>query len=129
MSSSAAVEGGLAFALNDIFNCGLNRVELALLCQRAEHAFPQVNCGIMDMYASLNGKKDHVLLLDCKNNTHQYFPLQLDGYKIVLINSKVHHSLADGAYNVRRQRCEEGLQLLKKSCTCIRSGILKMHQI
>lgn len=114
MSSSAAVEGGLAFALNDIFNCGLNRVELALLCQRAEHTFPQVNCGIMDMYASLNGKKDHVLLLDCKNNTHQYFPLQLEGYKIVLINSKVHHSLADGAYNVRRQRCEEGLQLLKK---------------
>jgi galactokinase len=113
MSSSAAVEGGLAFALNSLFNCDLNRVELALLCQRAEHTFPQVNCGIMDMYASLNGKKDHVLLLDCKNNTHQYFPLQLDGYKIVLINSKVHHSLADGAYNVRRQRCEEGLQILK----------------
>jgi galactokinase len=114
MSSSAAVEAGLAFALNSIFNCGLTRVELALLCQDAEHTFPQVNCGIMDMYASLNGKKDHVLLLDCKNNTHQYFPLQLQGYKIVLLNTKVHHSLADGAYNVRRQRCEEGLQLLKK---------------
>ena len=113
MSSSAAVEGGLAFALNEIFNCDLNRVELALLCQRAEHTFPLVKCGIMDMYASLNGKKDHVLLLDCKNITHQYFPLQLDEYKIVLINSKVHHSLADGAYNVRRQRCEEGLQILK----------------
>jgi galactokinase len=67
----------------------------------------------MDMYANLHGKKDHVLLLDCKNNTHEYFPLQLAGYKIVLINSKVHHSLADGAYNVRRQRCEEGFQLLQ----------------
>lgn len=115
MSSSAAAEGGLAFALNEIFNCGLNRVELALLCQRAEHNYPAVKCGIMDMYASLNGKKDHVLLLDCKNISHEYFPLQLDGYKIVLLNSKVHHSLVGGEYNVRRQRCEEGLAILKNS--------------
>ena len=114
MSSSAAVEGGLAFALNSIFNCGLPLSEMALLCQRAEHTFPLVNCGIMDMYANLHGKKDHVLLLDCKNNTHDYYPLQLAGYKIVLINSKVHHSLADGAYNIRRQRCEEGLEILRK---------------
>ena len=113
MSSSAAVEGGLAFALNDIFNFGLNRVELALLCQRAEHNFPGVNCGIMDMYASINGKKDHVLLLDCKNITHEYFPLQLNGYKIVLLNTKVHHTLASGEYNVRRKRCEEGMIVLK----------------
>jgi galactokinase len=113
VSSSAAVEGGLAFALNDIFNCGLTRVELALLCQRAEHNYPGVNCGIMDMYASINGKKDHVILLDCKNITHEYFPLQLSGYKIVLLNTKVHHTLASGEYNVRRQRCEEGMVVLK----------------
>jgi galactokinase len=114
MSSSAAVEGGLAFALNDIFNCGLTRVQLALLCQRAEHNYPGVNCGIMDMYASINGKKDHVILLDCKNITHEYFPLKLDGYKIVLLNTKVHHTLASGEYNVRRKRCEEGMVVLKK---------------
>lgn len=114
MSSSAAVEGGLAYALNDIFNFGMNRVELALLCQRAEHNFPGVNCGIMDMYASINGKKDHVILLDCKNITHKYFPLQLNGYKIVLLNTKVHHTLASGEYNVRRKRCEEGMIVLKK---------------
>ncbi len=114
MSSSAAVEGGLAFALNDIFNFGLTRVELALLCQRAEHNFPNVKCGIMDMYANLNGKKDQVILLDCKNITHEYFPIPLNGYKIVLLNSKVHHSLASGEYNVRRTRCEEGLGILKK---------------
>jgi galactokinase len=113
VSSSAAVEGGLAFALNDIFNCGLTRVELALLCQRAEHNYPGVNCGIMDMYASINGKKDNVILLDCKNITHEYFPLQLSGYKIVLLNTKVHHTLASGEYNVRRQRCEEGMVVLK----------------
>ncbi|GAB2829679.1 galactokinase [Ferruginibacter profundus] len=120
MSSSAAVEGGLAYALNDIFNYGMSRVELALLCQRAEHNFPGVKCGIMDMYASLNGKKDHVLLLDCKKNEHQYFPLQLNGYKIVLLNSKVHHSLASGEYNVRRQQCAEGL-LIMCSDSAVRS--------
>jgi galactokinase len=114
ISSSAAVEGGLAFAINDIFNCGLTRVQLALLCQRAEHNYPGVKCGIMDMYASINGKKDHVILLDCKNITHEYFPLQLSGYKIVLLNTKVHHTLASGEYNVRRKRCEEGMVVLKK---------------
>jgi galactokinase len=114
MSSSAALEGGLSFAINEIFNFGLNRVELALLCQRAEHNYPGVNCGIMDMYASINGKQDHVILLDCKNITHEYFPLQLAGYKIVLINTKVHHTLASGEYNIRRQRCEAGMAILKK---------------
>ncbi len=114
MSSSAAVEAGMAFSINELFDCGLNRAQLALLCQRAEHTYPGVKCGIMDMYASLHGKKDHVLLLDCKNITHEYFPLQLQGYKIVLLNSKVHHTLASGEYNVRRQRCEEGLAVLKK---------------
>lgn len=113
ISSSAAVEGGLAFALNEIFNCGLNRVELARLCQRAEHNYPNVKCGIMDQFANMMGKKDNVLLLDCKNLDHQYFPLQLDGYKIVLLNTKVQHSLASGEYNIRRQRCEEGLSFLK----------------
>jgi len=113
MSSSAAVEGGLAFALNEIFNIGLNRVELALLCQRAEHNYPNVQCGIMDQFANMNGKKNHVILLDCKTMEYQYFPLLLSGYKIVLINTKVHHSLASGEYNIRRKRCEEGLGILK----------------
>jgi galactokinase len=114
MSSSAAVEGGLAFALNNIFNFELSRKELALLCQRAEHNYPGVKCGIMDMYANLNGKENHVILLDCESITHEYFPLALNGYKVVLLNSKVHHSLAAGEYNVRRRCCEEGLSILKK---------------
>jgi len=113
MSSSAAVEGGLAFAINDIFNFGLSRVELALLCQRAEHNYPGVKCGIMDMYANLNGKKDNVILLDCTHITHEYFPFVLQHHKIVMLNSMVHHSLASGEYNVRRKRCEEGLAILK----------------
>lgn len=114
MSSSAAVEGGLAFAINEMYQIGLNRVELALLCQRAEHGFPNVKCGIMDQFANMNGKKDDVILLDCRSMEYQYFPLLLAGYKIVLLNSKVHHSLASGEYNIRRQRCEEGLGILKK---------------
>lgn len=114
MSSSAAVEGGLAYAINEMYQVGLNRVELALLCQRAEHGFPNVKCGIMDQFANMNGKKDHVILLDCRSMDYQYFPLLLQGYKIVLLNSKVHHSLASGEYNIRRQRCEEGLRIIKK---------------
>lgn len=113
MSSSAAVEGGLAFALNDMLDAGLGRVELALLCQRAEHNFPQVNCGIMDQFANMMGKQDEVILLDCKTMQHQYFPLHLQGYKIVLINSKVPHALVTGEYNTRRKRCEEGMTILK----------------
>ena len=113
MSSSAAVEGGLAFGLNEMLQAGLNRVELALLCQRAEHNFPTVNCGIMDQFANMMGKLDNVLLLDCRSMEHQYFPLHIKGYKIILLNSNVHHTLASGEYNIRRQRCEEGLNILK----------------
>lgn len=112
MSSSAALEGGLAFALNEMFSVGLSREDLALLCQRAEHNFPNVKCGIMDQFANMMGKKDHVILLDCKTLQHSYFPLVNEGNKIVLINSKVHHSLAAGEYNIRRQRCEQGLAIL-----------------
>ncbi len=114
ISSSAAVEGGLAFGINELFKFGFNRKELALLCQRAEHNFPGVMCGIMDQYANMFGKKDHVILLDCRSIEHQYFPLKLEGYEIVLINTKVHHSLASSEYNVRRKQCEEGLEKLKK---------------
>lgn len=112
MSSSAAVEGGLAYALNEIFGHGLNRVELALLCQRAEHNFPGVNCGIMDQFANMMGKKEQVLLLDCKSLEHEYLPLQLGEHKLVLMNTKVDHTLASGEYNIRRKQCEEGLRIM-----------------
>lgn len=113
ISSSAALEGGIAFGLNELFNFGLSRKELALLCQRAEHNFPGMQCGIMDQYANMMGKKDTLILLDCMNITHEYIPLNIEGYEIVLINSKVHHSLASSEYNQRRKECEEGLNILK----------------
>jgi len=114
MSSSAAVEGGVSFGVNDLLHFGLNRKDLALLGQRAEHNFPGVNCGIMDQYANMLGKKNHVLLLDCRSIEHEYFPLEITGYKTVLINSNVHHSLASSEYNVRRRQCEEGLLIFKE---------------
>jgi galactokinase len=115
MSSSAAVEGGLAFALNDIFQLGYDSRQLAFLCQRAEHGFPGVNCGIMDQYANMMGKKGHAIFLDCKNLTHEYYPLELGDYQLVLINTKVHHALAGSAYNTRRKECETGLNILRES--------------
>lgn len=114
LSSSAAVEGGLLFGLNKIFALNLNRVEMAKIAQEAEHSYPGVNCGIMDQFASINGKKDHVILLDCDTLAYEYLPLDLSSYKIVLINSKVHHSLSSGEYNIRRQQCEKGLEEIKR---------------
>ncbi|MEO6837140.1 MAG: galactokinase family protein, partial [Ginsengibacter sp.] len=77
ISSSAALEGGVSYGLNELFNFKMNRKELALLGQRAEHNFPNVQCGIMDQYANMMGKKNTVILLDCKNVTHEYVPLDL----------------------------------------------------
>ena len=113
MSSSAALEGGISFGLNQLCNFGKDRRELALLGQRAEHNYPGVMCGIMDQYANLFGKKNHVILLDCRSITHEYIPLNIQGYEIVLVNTKVHHSLATSAYNERRKECEKGLEILK----------------
>ena len=113
MSSSAAVECGLAVALNTIFNLKINRVDIALICQKAEHIFPGVMVGIMDQFANMMGTKDHVLLLDCDTLQHETLPFNMKDYSIVLINTKVHHELASGEYNKRRKQCEEGLQILK----------------
>jgi galactokinase len=114
LSSSAAVEGGLIFALNEIFGWDLSRTKMALLAQKAEHGYAGVKCGIMDMFASLNGKKNQVILLDCNSLEYEYFPLSTEDYTVVLINSKVNHSLASGEYNIRRKQCEEGLHILSK---------------
>ncbi|MEJ7829545.1 MAG: galactokinase, partial [Segetibacter sp.] len=113
LSSSAAVECGLLFALNEIFQFQLSRLDIALMAQKAEHTFPGVQCGIMDMYASSMGKRDHVILLNCLKLEHKYFPLQLREYTLVLINTKVHHSLASGEYNIRRQQCQEGYKIIQ----------------
>jgi galactokinase len=112
MSSSAALEAAVAFALNEWLGMGLSRIELALLCQRSEHQFIGVKCGIMDMFASLHGKKGQAIRLDCRDLSCEYFPLDLQGYCLVLFDTQVKHSLADSAYNQRRAACEEGVAIL-----------------
>ena len=114
LSSSAALEGGISFSLNELCKFGMSRKELALLGQRAEHNFPAVMCGIMDQYANMMSKKGSVMLLDTKNISNEYIPLNIEGYEIILINTKVHHSLAASEYNQRRKECERGLEILKK---------------
>ncbi|MGN6539771.1 MAG: galactokinase [Ginsengibacter sp.] len=114
LSSSAALEGGISFSLNELCRFGMSRKELALLGQRAEHNFPAVMCGIMDQYANMMSKKGSVMLLDTKNISNEYIPLNIEGYEIILINTKVHHSLAASEYNQRRKECEKGLEMLKK---------------
>ncbi|WP_341843275.1 galactokinase [Chitinophaga caseinilytica] len=114
MSSSAAVEGGLAVGLDHLLNFNLSRMEMARIGQLAEHTFPGVKCGIMDQFANLHGRKDSVMLLDCRSLDYQYFPFRFsDEVKVVLVNSMVHHSLASSEYNVRRAQCEEGVKILR----------------
>lgn len=112
LSSSAAVECACIFALNDIFSLGLDRLTMVPLAQKAEHVFAGVHCGIMDQFASMFGKKDHVIKLDCRSLDYEYVPFRLDGYKIVLLNTNVKHNLASSEYNTRRQQCEKGISLI-----------------
>ncbi len=114
LSSSAAVACGMGFALNELFDLQLSRKDLALIAQRSEHNFAGVNCGIMDMYASLFGKENEVILLDCRDIRHLYFPFDFPDYEIVLCNSGVKHNLADSEYNTRRRECEAGVYLLQQ---------------
>lgn len=114
LSSSAAVECAVIYALNETFNIGLSRMQMALLAQQAEHVFAGVNCGIMDQFASLFGKKDHAIKLDCRSLDYEYVPIDLHGYKIVLLNTNVKHNLAASEYNTRRKQCEEGVSIIKQ---------------
>jgi len=107
LSSSAALESCFAYALNDLFNGNtIDKFELARIGQSTEHNYCGVNCGIMDQFASVFGKKDNLMRLDCRSMEFEYFPFKADGYKLVLLDSKVKHALVDSPYNKRRQSCE-----------------------
>jgi len=109
LSSSAAVECATAFALNELFDLGIDKMEMVKIAQNAEQTFSGVMCGIMDMFASMFGKKGHVIKLDCRSLEYEYLPFKLNGYKIVLFDTHVKHALAESAYNTRRQQCEQGV--------------------
>lgn len=107
LSSSAALESCFAYAVNDMFNENkIDKFELAKIGQSTEHNYCGVNCGIMDQFASVFGKKNCLMRLDCRSLEYQYFPFEPVGYKLVLVDSVVKHELVDSPYNKRRQSCE-----------------------
>ena len=113
LSSSAALESCFAYALNDLFNDNkISIFELALIGQSTEHNYCGVNCGIMDQFASVFGKKDCLMRLDCRSLEFKYFPFKPVGYKLVLVNSQVKHELVDSPYNKRRESCERVAETL-----------------
>jgi len=113
LSSSAAIECATAYALSQMHQLLVSNMDLALIAQKAEHEFAGVNCGIMDQFTSVFGKQDYAMMLDCRSLAHEYIPLKLDGYKLVLLNTNVKHSLSDSAYNDRRAQCEQGVAWIK----------------
>lgn len=114
VSSSAALECSVAFALNELFNGGLDTMQMVKLAQKAENEFVGVNCGIMDQFASMFGKHNQVLKLDCNSLEYEYVPLDMSAFRIVLLDTQVKHSLGSSEYNVRRSQCEEGLAILQQ---------------
>ena len=119
LSSSAAIEVSTAIMFATFSNEAsggakkIDMVEMALLSQKAEHNFIGVKCGIMDQFASAMGKAGHAIYLDCATLEYEHIPLKSDGYKIVLTNTNVKHSLGSSKYNERRKECEQGLLALK----------------
>ena len=114
LSSSAALETATALALQSLFGFEMSRVDVATLCQRVEHRYANVMCGIMDQFASGLGRSNHALLLDCRTLSHVNIPTNLDKYRIVIISSEVKRELASSAYNERREECEEGVALFRQ---------------
>ncbi len=121
MSSSAAVESGMGYAMNELFDLNLDRLALAKVAQMAEHNFAGVRCGIMDMYASLFGKENKLIKLDCRALTHEYLDFEFENVAIVLFNTGVKHNLADTEYNKRREECEAGVAVLQSHYSGIES--------
>ena len=114
LSSSAALEVVTAFALNDQLGTNFNRTVLAQIGQKAEHEFAFVMCGIMDQFASANGKKDHAIHLNCDTLEFELVPVKLEGVKILISNTHSPHKLDSGAYNQRVAECKLAVEQLNK---------------
>ena len=113
MSSSAALENSVVFALNELFDLKLSKKQMILISQKAEHNYAGVNCGIMDQYTSMFGEKKSALLLDCRSITSEAFKVDFKNHKLILINTNVKHDLSESAYNDRRAVCEQLSEMLK----------------
>ena len=111
LSSSAALECGFLFGLNEVFHLDIKPVDLALMGQSAEH-WVGINCGIMDQFSSVMGKANQVIKIDCRTLDFEYHNADFSNYSLVLFDSNVKHSLFTSAYNQRREECEQGLAIL-----------------
>lgn len=121
LSSSAALAAGLAFALNHIYNLGIDKLGLVKLAQKAENEFVGMNCGIMDQYINIFGKSGNVVRIDCQSLEYEYFPFDFKDISIVLFNSMVTHSLASSEYNKRREECNEGVSIIREKYPQVKS--------
>jgi galactokinase len=121
LSSSAAVECSVLFALNELYSLSLTKMQMALMAQTAEHTFAGVHCGLMDMFASLHGEKNKAILLDCDSLDFTYYPLALNDYSIVLFDTQIKHALASSEYNTRRLECERGLRIIQETYPTIKT--------
>jgi galactokinase len=121
LSSSAALESAVIFALNELYNLSLTKMQMALMAQKAEHKFAGVHCGLMDMFASLHGQKNKAILLDCDSLAYTYYPIELENYSIVLFDTQIKHELASSEYNTRRLECERGLTKIQEKYPSVKT--------
>jgi galactokinase len=121
LSSSAAVECATVFALNSLFELGLDRKQMVLYAQKAENEFVGVQCGIMDQFASMFGLSNQVIRLDCRSLEYAYMPFDTSDIQILLFDTGVKHSLASSEYNLRRQECEAGVAIIQKKYPEVKS--------
>lgn len=134
LSSSAAIESGAMLILNELYQLGLSKMEIVRLAQRGENHFVGMKCGIMDMFASVMGRENQVVRLDCRSLEFEYFPFDAPDLSLVLSDSGVKHTLVDSEYNTRREECEAGVSILKKFDSTISSlrdvsfPFLKKHE-
>ncbi|MFC5682333.1 galactokinase [Flavobacterium sp. MAHUQ-51] len=120
LSSSAALECGFLFGMNDLFNLNIKPIDIALLGQKAEH-WVGIKCGIMDQFSSVMGLENKVIKIDCRTLEYTYHEANFSDYSLILFDSNVKHSLMTSAYNERRQQCEEGIAIVKANFPEIQS--------
>ena len=121
LSSSAAIEAGLTFALNHIFNLGIDKLSLVKLAQKAENKFVGVNCGIMDQFINIFGEDRHALRIDCRSLEYELVPFDYDHVSVIFFNTNVSHSLASSEYNLRREECTKGVEIIQKEISSVQS--------
>lgn len=120
LSSSAALECGMLFGIKELYNLTINKVDIALMGQKAEH-WVGINCGIMDQFSSVHGLENKVIKLDCNTLEFEYHDANFKDYSLVLFDSNVKHSLFTSEYNTRRIECEEGLSIIKNNFPEVKS--------